>query len=111
VREHKVMQQIRSSLGVWVLVGLVLATLGGVAIAAAGQRTVAAQDEFVPLDALPPDEQLPAAPLVLAAYAAAWLIVLVYIWSIWQRLGRVEREMQDVSRRLDERPRGAAEPR
>ncbi|CAN5354394.1 hypothetical protein BH23ACI1_BH23ACI1_19700 [soil metagenome] len=45
-------------------------------------------------------EQLPAAPLVMAAYAIAWLAVFGYLWSIWQRLTRVERELAEVSRRI-----------
>jgi CcmD family protein len=62
----------------------------------------AAQDEFVPIDQLPPDEKLPAARLLIAAYAVAWVGIAAYLWSIWQRLGRVEREMAEVSRRLQQ---------
>lgn len=60
-----------------------------------------AQEGFVPVDQLPPDEVVPAAPLLIAAYAIAWIAVLVYLWSIWQRLSRVERELGEVSRRLE----------
>jgi CcmD family protein len=56
---------------------------------------------FVPVDQLPAQEQLPAAPLVMAAYAIAWLAVFGYLWSIWRRLGKVEREIADVGRRVD----------
>jgi CcmD family protein len=56
---------------------------------------------FVPADSLPSQEQLPAAPLVIGAYAIAWVLVFAYLWSIWQRLGRVERELADVSRRVE----------
>ena len=59
----------------------------------------AAQDEFVPIDQLPQDEKLPAARLLITAYSVAWIAVAGYLWSIWQRLGRVEREMAEVSRR------------
>lgn len=45
-------------------------------------------------------EQLPAAPLVMAAYAIAWLAVFGYLWFLWQRLSRVEKELADVARRL-----------
>jgi CcmD family protein len=56
---------------------------------------------FVPAGSLPGQEQLPAAPLVIAAYAVAWIAVFGYLWSIWRRLGRVERELADVSRRIE----------
>lgn len=60
-----------------------------------------AQEGFVPVDQLPADEALPAAPLVIAAYAVAWLAVFGYLWSIWRRLARVERELADVGRRIE----------
>ena len=60
----------------------------------------AAQDGFVPIDQLAPKEELPAAPLVLAAYAVAWLVVFGYVWSLWRRLQRVEGEIADVNRRI-----------
>jgi CcmD family protein len=60
----------------------------------------AAQDGFVPIDELAPKEELPAAPLVMAAYIVAWLIPFVYVWSIWRRLNRVEAEIADVTRRI-----------
>ncbi len=60
----------------------------------------AAQDGFVPIDQLAPKEELPAAPLVIAAYAIAWMIPFVYVWSIWRRLNKVEAELADVTRRL-----------
>jgi CcmD family protein len=56
-------------------------------------------DGFVPADTLKPQEQLPAAPLVIAAYAVAWVAVFGYLWSIRNRLGRVERDLAEVSRR------------
>lgn len=60
-----------------------------------------AQEGFVPVDQLPDQEQLPAAPLVAAAYGVAWGAVLVYVWFLWRRLARVERELADVARRID----------
>jgi CcmD family protein len=59
----------------------------------------AAQEGFVPVDPSQQREEIPAAPLVMAAYAVAWLAVFVYAWSIWQRLGKVEREIADLTRR------------
>jgi CcmD family protein len=59
-----------------------------------------AQEGFVPIDQLQPKEQLPAAPLVMAAYAVAWVVIFGYVWSIWRRLNRVEREIASVSQRV-----------
>ena len=60
----------------------------------------AAQDGFVPIDQLAPKEEMPAAPLVMAAYAVAWLVPFVYVLSVWRRLGKVEGEIAEVNRRL-----------
>jgi CcmD family protein len=59
-----------------------------------------AQEGFVPVDQVQSQDQIPAAPLVMAAYAVAWGAVFVYVWSIWRRLGKVEREIADLSRRV-----------
>jgi CcmD family protein len=58
------------------------------------------QSEFVPMNSLPPADQLPAAPLLIAAYAFVWIALAVYLWSIWSRLGKVERDMQALQQRL-----------
>ena len=42
---------------------------------------------------------MPAAPLLIAAYIVVWLGLMVYLWSIWRRLARVETEMQALQRR------------
>ena len=62
-----------------------------------------AQDEFVPIDELPPQEQLPAAPLLIAAYSVAWVLVAGYLFSIWRRMGRVEHELAEINRRVQQR--------
>ena len=58
------------------------------------------QSEFLPVDQLPAAEQLPAAPLLIAAYAFVWLAVLAYVWALWRRIGKVERELADLSRQI-----------
>jgi CcmD family protein len=86
-----------SSLGGAFLLAMSLTVFAPAAIAQ--QQPPAAPDGFVPADTLKPQEQLPAAPLVIGAYAVAWIAVFGYLWSIWNRLGRVERDIADVSRR------------
>jgi CcmD family protein len=70
-------------------------------VVSAGQPPSAGQGGFVPIDQLPAPESFPAAPLVIAAYAFAWLAVLAYVFSVWQRLNRVESELRDVVGRLE----------
>jgi CcmD family protein len=70
-------------------------------VAQPGQRS---GDGFEPVSNLPPvpQEQLPAAPLVMLAYAFVWVMVLGYVWSLWRRLSTVERELRSVAQRVDE---------
>jgi hypothetical protein len=86
---------------VLLVLGLAVTSVGTTIFAA--QPPEAAQDGFVPMDDIPPEDQLPAAPLVMAAYAAVWAIAIGYLWTIWRRLGTVERDLADVSRRVAER--------
>jgi len=81
---------------------LILLLSGGVATVIAQQQPPSnpAQEGFVPVDQVQSQDQIPAAPLVMAAYAVAWGAVFVYVWSIWRRLGKVEREIADLSRRV-----------
>jgi CcmD family protein len=59
----------------------------------------AAQSEYVPVKDLPPVDQLPAAPLLVAAYAFIWLAAVFYLWTIWRRLNKVESEMRALEQR------------
>ena len=65
-----------------------------------GGQPEPAQEEFVPIDQLPPEDQLPAAPLLVGAYAIVWLAVFGYLWTIWRRLSTVEQELSELSRRV-----------
>jgi CcmD family protein len=57
------------------------------------------QSEFVPIEKLPPTDQLPAAPYLVAAYAFVWVATMVYLWTIWRRINRVEAEMQALAQK------------
>jgi CcmD family protein len=61
------------------------------------------QSEFVPVDQLPATEQLPAAPLLIGAYIFVWVALMAYIWSIWRRLAKVERDISEVSQLVAKR--------
>jgi len=65
----------------------------------AQQPPNAGQSGFVPLDSMPPREQIPAAPLLLSSYAFFLVLMLFYLWTIWRRISKVERDMQDLERR------------
>jgi hypothetical protein len=60
----------------------------------------AGQNEFVPVDQLPPAEQMPAAPLLIAAYAVFLVLMVFYVWTVWRRLSRVETEMRALEQKL-----------
>jgi CcmD family protein len=73
----------------------------GVASAQPPSPPASASQEYVPVDPSTAQEQLPAAPLVMGAYAIVWIAVVLYLWSIWRRLSIVEREIAQVSRRIE----------
>jgi hypothetical protein len=66
---------------------------------AAQEQQPASPDGFVPLSSLPPGEQLPAAPFLIGSYAFFLVLMLFYLWTIWNRLTKVEKEMQALERR------------
>ena len=90
-----------AALGVALVV--LCAVLAGGHTAVAAQPAQAPQDQFVPISDIPPEDQLPAAPLLVATYSLLWALAIGYLWTIWRRLGTVERELADVSRRVAER--------
>ena len=61
------------------------------------QQAPPGQSEYVPIKDLPPTEQMPAAPLLIAAYAFAWIAVMFYLFTIWRRLNKVETEMHALA--------------
>jgi CcmD family protein len=60
-----------------------------------------AQDGFVPVrPGEMGQEQLPAAPLVFVAYSVIWLALVSYVFLLWRRVTTVERELREVSAKL-----------
>jgi CcmD family protein len=45
-------------------------------------------------------ETLPASPLVYVAYGFVWVALTVYVFLLWRKLAKVERELADVTTRL-----------
>ena len=75
------------------------------ALLAVQQQATPAGGDFVPVSELPATkqgEQLPAAPMLIAAYAVVWVALILYVWSLWRRLAAVEREVADVARRVED---------
>jgi hypothetical protein len=75
------------------------------ASAFAQQTPPQSPDGFVPLSSLPPGEEMPGAPFLIAAYGFFILLMLFYLWTIWNRLARVEKEMHELERRQGGAPR------
>jgi CcmD family protein len=60
------------------------------------------QSEFVSQSSVPQTE-LPPAPLIYGAYAFVWAVFVIYVFFLWRRIGRVERELADVNQKLKTR--------
>jgi hypothetical protein len=55
-------------------------------------------DEFVPIDQLPPQEELAAAPMVVAAYSFIWIAFIVYCLSLVKRMKKVEADLATLEK-------------
>ena len=78
-----------------------LALLTNVFFALQQQPTI--PEGFERVTGAPLSEQIPAAPLVIGAYAFFLLLMVFYLWTIWRRIGKVESEMQALERRQGEK--------
>jgi CcmD family protein len=90
---------------------LLLVMVSGVVCGAAQQPSPSApqpspsqQNEFIPIDQLPPQEQLAAAPLLIGAYAFVLAVLFLYVLSVARRLTTIQRELD----RLDTTIKGRA---
>ena len=82
---------------------IALISFGLIAASAFAGQPPAGQSEFVPVDSVPVSDQLPAAPLLITAYAFVWIAVMVYVWTIWRRMNRVENEMRALAQKIPQR--------
>ncbi len=76
-----------------------------VVVISAGALRAQGAGDFQPIDEnAVAAEQLPAAPMVMAAYGLVWLVLVGYVWSLRRRQARVELEMAALRSRVSERP-------
>ena len=78
----------------WLVLGLLLL---GPSISSAYQPQP--PKDFVAVDETAPGEQIPAIPLVAAAYGFIWVVLLGYVWSLGRRLQKVEGELAELESR------------
>jgi CcmD family protein len=64
------------------------------ASAVLAQQSPEQQGKFLPLDKLPPAEQLPAGRLLVGAYAFVIVGLFLYVVSVARRLTTVQREVE-----------------
>ena len=64
------------------------------------------QEEFLPVEDLPPTEQIPAAPLLIGAYAFVVVVLFLYLVSVSRRLVVVQREVQRLEADMKRSGRG-----
>jgi CcmD family protein len=84
---------------------LMLATIStsGVAAQQPPPQAPPGQNEFVPVKELPQQEQIPAVPLVAAAYGFVWVVLVIYVWSLSRRIGKVQTELTELRKRTARR--------
>lgn len=80
------------------IVAAVMAWVASAAVLAAQAPQV--QEEFVPVKPGDLGEQLPATPLVFAAYAVVWVVLIAYVFMLWRRIAKVEQELSTVHARM-----------
>jgi type VI protein secretion system component VasF len=90
-----------------VVVILVLASSSGVAPAIAyAQQPAEQQGAFVPAESLPQRERMPAAPLLVAAYAFVMLALFGYVISVSRRLTAVKTDLTRLEGEIRRTGRG-----
>ena len=73
----------------WCAVGLLVISWGIVVAAQPPEP----KGEYVPVNQLPPTESMPAAPLLITAYAFVMIVLFAYVFSVARRLSAVQQEL------------------
>jgi CcmD family protein len=76
-----------------VVAALALACVDAPVVTAAAQPPKQAE-EYVPISQLPPEDQLPAAPLLVGAYVFVPIVLFLYLLSVARRTSAVQREIE-----------------
>ncbi len=77
-----------------VVVLLLLLTCAAVPLVAQQPAQPEQQNAYVPIDQLPPQDQLPAAPLLVTAYSVVMAGLFAYVISVARRLTTVQLELE-----------------
>ena len=72
----------------------------------AAQTQPRQQEEFTPIDQLPPQDQLPAAPLLVGAYAFVLLMLFGYLVMVSRRLSAIQTEVNRLDADLKRAGKG-----
>ena len=72
----------------------------------AAQTQPRQQEEFTPIDQLPPQEQVPAAPLLVGAYAFVLLMLFGYLVMVSRRLSAIQTEVNRLDADLKRTAKG-----
>jgi hypothetical protein len=73
--------------------GQPVGTQGDASPRAAVARQPAPTDEFKPISEVPPEDRLPAAPMLVGAYAFVMLAIFAYVITLSRRLNAVARDL------------------
>jgi hypothetical protein len=73
--------------------------------AADSQPAPQQQDEFVPISELPPQDRMPAAPLLIGAYVFVLAVLFLYVLSVARRLTALQRDVARLEGDLAKRAR------
>ena len=79
------------------------ATLAALCItipALAAQNPPPKVEEYIPIKELPPEDQLPAAPLLISAYSFVMIVFFLYVVSLARRLTSVQRDVDRLGASL-----------